>query len=414
VILKARYVVPVEGPCIENGAIAIERGRIAAIGPGQGVGTGGVTDYGDAVICPGFVNAHTHLELSALAGRVPPSRDFVNWLSRLVATLDTEPATRTQAHAAMGLGIAQSIRSGVTLVGDITRWPVWTREVLAASPLRGVSFGEVIAIGSLRHRLAEHLDAASSTDQQTTHMRVGISPHAPYTVEPEGMRACAERARAIDAPLCVHLAETPDEEPFTRRLVGPFEDYLRGLGVWDAEMPCSGKSPVELAQQTGVLGSRTLLAHVNYVNDDEIQRLAASGASVAYCPRTHAAFGHRPHRFRDMLAAGINVCVATDSLVSSPSLSILDELRFLRREHTDVPPQDLLVMGTLRGARALGFSAEFGSLALGKHADLAVIPLEQPNPSSGWASILESTQPPQAVYISGRLQPVVEAEDHAG
>ncbi len=448
-MVKARYVVPVDAPVIENGAVTFERGRITAVGLARTLNSPPVTDYGDAVICPGFVNAHTHLELSMLAGRVPPCGDFVDWLRRLVRALSAEPTTRERIHEAVRKGVTESLRWGVTTVGDITRRPQWTREVLAASPLRGVSFGEVISIGTRRHMLADRLDAAvyagwptcsvprpsgwptfskvgsrfgiadrAPTSKDVGHpderIRAGISPHAPYTVEPDAMRACAERARASNLRLCIHLAESADEELFTRSCEGPFAEHLRELGVWDDAIPAGGCGPVELALRTGLLGKQTVIAHANYVSDADVKRIAASGAAVAYCPRTHGAFEHPPHRFRDMSAAGVNVCVGTDSLASNPSLSILDELRFLRRCRPDLPAEQVMAMGPLRGAYALGFEQETGSLTVGKSADLVVIPLERAgarlesrtstDSAAGWASIFESTQPPQAVYASGELQ----------
>jgi len=402
-IIKARYVVPVDRPAIENGAVVIERGRIAAVGSAKEFPGQPATDYGDAVICPGFVNAHTHLDLSMLVGRIAPGPDFIAWLRHLMAIITAEPATRQRVHQAVRAGVAQSLESGVTMIGDIARTPQWTREVLSASPLRGVSFGEVTAIGTRRQLLSERLDAALAEDWRSEQMKIGISPHASYSVEPAGMRACAEQARKRNAPLCIHLAETADEERFTCTCEGPFADYLRGLGVWDELIPTSGCGPVELAERTGLLGKRTVIAHANYVTDADIKRIAASGASVAYCPRIHRAFEHTSHRFRDMLAAGINVCVGTDSLASNPSLSILDELRFLRRQHADLTADRIIAMGTLHGARALGFANVAGSLTAGKMADLAVIPLDTPNAAAGWDSMFESIQPPIAVYVSGEL-----------
>lgn len=415
-MLKARYVVPIDAPAIENGAVIVERGRITAVGTAREVHGTPVTDYGDAVICPGFVNAHTHLELSLLAGRVPPDLrppqvpDFVDWLRRLVAAVSAGLHTREQTLESVRNGIAQSLSAGVTLVGDIARTPQWTRGVLASSLLRGVSFGEVIAIGSRRHLLAERLDLAASTQWESEpgkpacRWRVGISPHSPYTVEPDAMRACADRARADNVAICVHVAETAEEERFTRDLAGAFTGYLRELGVWDGAIKAAGCGPVELLHAAGLLGRRTVLAHANYVTDEDIGRIAASGSGVAFCPRTHRAFQHPPHRFREMLSAGINVCLGTDSLASSPTLSILDELRFLRREHPDMSADDIIRLGTLHGARALGFDKTAGSLTPGKTADLVVVPLDESAGRCGaWGSMLDSTQPPTAVYIEGTL-----------
>jgi len=403
-MLKGRFVVPVDGPVIENGAVILRNGRIEAVGPATSLYDKPVIDYGDGVICPGFVNAHTHLDLTSLAGRVPPSADFADWLCRLMDNLAAAPPTRERSQQAMLSGIEQSVSAGVTMVGDITRVPQWAREVLAESTLRGVSFGEVIAIGKRRDMLEERLAAAASLEHQTERLREGISPHAPYTVEPDAMRACADRARTLRAPLSIHLAETVDEERFTRSRDGRLATYLQELGVWDERIPVSGCGPVELASKTGLLTERTIVAHANYVTDSDIVRIADSGASVAYCPRTHDAFGHRPHRFRDMIAAGINVCVGTDSLASNPSLSILDELRFLRERHPDIPGGELIAMGTIRGARALGFERVAGSITVGMFADLVVVPLDSSEAHRGWEQILESARQPLATYVDGVLQ----------
>lgn len=399
-LLRARYIVPVDRPPIENGAILIENGRIAAIGTAGELPGPATIDFGDAVLLPGFVNAHTHLELTHLAGEISPSMGFVPWIQTLAGRLIRDSVDPCIARATVEEGVRQSLRSGVTTIGDITRDPDVVRSVLTRSPIRAVSFGEVIGIGSGRDRWPRRLDAAAGAQHATANLVIGISPHAPYTVEPDGLRACAARATNAKAPLCIHTAETPEEERFTRRLEGGLVELLKGAGVWDETMVAGGMSPVQLVDHTGVLTSTTLLAHANYVSDDDIAIIARRGASVAYCPRTHAAFGHAPHRFREMLAAGINVCLGTDSLASNPSLSILDELRFLRQHAGDVPPDRLLCMATRNGAAALGFGQDRGMLAVGEVADLVTVPL--PRAAKSWSSIFEDSAPPIAVYVAGR------------
>lgn len=400
-MLKSRYVVPVDGPVIENGGVVIREGRIAAVGRAADLHASPVIDHGDAVICPGFINAHTHLELTLLAGKIPPSPDFVDWLKRLIGLLAAQPATLENVAEAVNLGIAQSLAAGVTSIGDITRRPAWSRGPLGGSPIRAVSFGEVIAMGRGRIQLRERLEAAASIECQTNRLHIGISPHSPYTVEPDGLRACADRGRRMNAPLCIHLAETAEEALFTQSRSGRFAEFLQEMGIGDEDIPTSGCTPVELCRATGGLGRRTIVAHGNYVSDADIAIIADSGASVAYCPRTHHAFGHPPHPFREMLRAGINVCIGTDSLASNPSLSILDELRFLHERHPDVATHELMAMGTIGGAAALGYADECGSLTVGKAADIVVIPLENGNQ---WDSFLESPQTPSAVYIDGVRQ----------
>lgn len=396
-ILRARHIVPSSSPAIESAAIEIVGGRVRAAGPVREVAGPPEIDYGDAVILPAFVNAHTHLELSDLAGRVPPDCDFMGWLRRLMTHLATPPA-RDALEASVRRGVGESLSHGVLTIADITRYPHWTRGVLAASPLRSVSFGEVIAIGARRKFLSERLDSAARSDVVAETLRIGVSPHAPYTVEPEALRACAARARQSGLPLTVHLLESPDELEFCRSSAGPLAEYLREIGVWDDHIPASGCTPVELMDRTGILGPSTLLAHVNYATGDDMARIASSGASVVYCPRTHAAFGHAPHPFRQMLAAGINVCVGTDSLASNPSLSILDELRFLRRRDPTFSTDELLRMGTTRGAIALGWSDRTPFPRTGAEASFVVVPLAG---RSRWDSIFDNDLPPIAVYNRG-------------
>ena len=413
ITIQARFVVPINGPVIENGAVVIRGDRIADVCPVREAPTENRVDYGDAVILPGFVNAHTHLELTHLAGRVPPSTNFTDWLSRLMDAARDQPPNCENVQSAVRDGIAQSLRAGVTTVGDISRFPDWTRPVLASSPLSSVSFGEVVAIGTRRELLEERLSAALDQRYATDRLDIGVSPHAPYTVEPVGLKECALRARRENAPICIHVAETSEEEQFTLNGSGAFADYLKSLDTWDDSIPISGVRPIELLAGVGLLTRRTLLAHANYVSDRDIEAIAASGASVAFCPRTHHAFGHKPHRFREMLAAGINVCIGTDSLASNPSLSILDELRSLHRTHPDVPVETVLAMGTLNGNVALGRSGATGSLRAGSIADLAVIGLDG-GAKTAWTEVLTGESTPLAVWVGGYRVDVLTGNESAG
>ena len=399
-ILRARYVLAAEP--IENGSVRIENGRIVEVGPAADVEGSPIEDLGDSLLLPGFVNAHTHLELSHLAGRIQPRGDFVDWIGRLAQIIRAEADDPGIARSAVQRGRELSLQAGVAMVGDITRLPAVTRAVLADGPMRVLSFGEVIAIGKLRSRLNERLAAAVEPTSSSPFLEIGISPHAPYTLEPDGLRACVERARAGGLRLCIHLAETADEALFTTRLAGPVRTYLKRHRIWDRRVPCPGRSPVDYAAATGVLGPETVLAHVNYVSDDDIDRIAASGAHVAYCPRTHEAFGHPPHPFRRMLARGVNVCVGTDSLASNPSLSVLAELRHLRNRHPDVSGGLLIEMGTARAARALGMASVVGRIAPGFWADLTVIPLDPTGPADPLNNVLQSDADPLGTCVAGQ------------
>ncbi len=408
-ILRAQYVIPVSGPPIENGVVEVRETRIVDVRrAGEHVRRSETVDCGDVVLMPGFVNAHTHLELTRLAGKVLPVRDesaavaFTDWLRRLVAEMRKIGDNSAAITASVQEGAELSLRAGVTTVGDITRWPRITRPALRLGCLRVVSFGEVMALGALSERLKPQLEAACDLSHNSEWLAAGVSPHAPYTCDRRTLCACRDAAANAAMRLCLHLAETREEEICTLRGAGPLVEFLRSVGVWDDSVKPPGLRPVAYAEEVGLLGPRTVLAHVNYVGDADLKRLARTGVHVAYCPRTHAAFRHAPHRFREMRALGINVCVGTDSLASNPSLSVLEELRYLRRAFDDLDAHDLVAMGTLRGARALGMDDRIGSLDPGKQADLVVVPLEPAGTRDPLENVLRSSVAPTHVYVGGR------------
>ncbi|MCH7702317.1 MAG: amidohydrolase family protein [Planctomycetes bacterium] len=401
-IVRAKFVVPVTGPIIENGAVAVSDGVITDVTSWPASGGHCDHDLGEAVLLPGFVNTHTHLELSHLQGRVDPGIGFVEWLESLgrMVRADDDPAARV---AGVKRGARECIELGVTTVGDITRRPSETRAVLRDGPLRVVSFGEVIAIGPIRTMLNARLQAATQADHVSNHLRIGVSPHSPYTVEPSGFHACRCKADELGLPMTIHVAETPDERLFTSAHDGPLRAFLERVDAWDENVECPSASPVEFLDRIGCLGPRTLLAHVNYVGAEEIQILARSGAHVVYCPRTHAAFGHAPHPYREMRRAGINVCLGTDSLASNPSLSVLDEARMLYAKYPDEGAKSYLEMITLCAARALGWDDVVGSLSPGMAADMTAVRLETDGPDDPLANVLGSDELPVQTFINGTV-----------
>lgn len=354
------------------GAVVAERGCIFAVGESEALTRqyGGdvrqVIDRPDAVLLPGMVNAHTHLELTAI-GPQPYNGDFVGWVAMLRQHWpgDGEPFEKAAseawfAAAAMD-GARQSLAAGVEAVGDITRFDA-VAEARRAAGLGGRSFIELFGMGP-------PWDEASLTRIAESEDVDGFQPHAPYSAGP----AIFDAACAADVPLSCHLAETRDEARFVAQGDGPFLELLKTLGKWSPEFaPRYGRglSPVRW-MEPWLRRSPWLLAHCNDVDDDDIALLAATGASVAYCPIASEYFGHGLgpdggsggigtsgwHRYRDMLDAGVNVCLGTDSIVCQPPgqlqpLGMLPPMRRLfRRDRAD--PKLLLAMATTHGIRAL-------------------------------------------------------------
>lgn len=440
--LRARLVFPADGPVIESGVVRIADERIVELARA----TSPVDlDCGNAAILPGFINAHTHLELSTVRAAGFAGTKFVEWLARVIAARRDQDAA--QVSHAVNRGIDSSLASGTTLVGDIsTSGRSWKE--LIRSPLRAVVFAELLGLKPDRARQTaeaarqflewtnpKHMDgdtvdsAAVVRDAATPvglsdgseiepfqHVRAAsatqrvvpsLSPHAPYSTHPALYGLAANWAERTRVPVCTHLAETQGEIRLLSDRAGPFREFLMSIGAWDEQWMPVGPSPIDYVESSTLLAADWIIAHANYVNDAEIGRLGAHASggptrSVVYCPRTHAYFGHRNHPYVKLLEARVNVCLGTDSLASSPTLSILDEMRFLHRRDRALDSLTLLQMGTLAGARALNRDHVCGSLTPGKFADLAIVRLPDRESTDPYELLWDSTEPVIRTIIGGR------------
>lgn len=384
-VLSADWVLPVEGAPIDGGAVAIEDGRIAAVGRAAELGAG--THYGDAVIVPGFVNAHSHLEYAVYAGFGDGLGDFAEWI-----TLHIQRKARIGWEEYVDIarfGAAQCLASGVTTVGDCS-YSGATAVACADLGLRATVYLEVFgadpALG-LEHfaEIRERVDGFFSE-----RVRPGISPHAPYSVSLDLYRACAE----LGLPVATHLSESPAEISYLTRGEGPWGAY------GDLLVPHPGTTGTRLLADHDLLGETVLAAHCVMVDQEEIDLLAATGTGVAHCPRSNAALGCGVAPLSEFRAAGLRVGVGTDSPASAPSFDFFDELRSVllsaraRAQRPNVlSVGETLELGTLGGARALGLDAQIGSLVPGKRADLAVVSLA--------GSPYEPVEDPAAAVVFG-------------
>jgi 5-methylthioadenosine/S-adenosylhomocysteine deaminase len=369
--IRAGSVHPVTAPPIEDGAVLVDdHGTIAAVGPNSLVPTPPGTralEFPHARLLPGLVNTHTHLELTHLAGK-DAEREFAGWIRTLRALKD---ATTSEAflHSAEQ-GVRDAWAAGVTCVAD-TGSTGASLEALARLGGRGIYFQEVFgpdptkcaaSMAELEQAVARLRRLASS------HLRLGISPHAPYTVSEPLYRAVAEFARRDGLPLAVHLAESRDETALVRDGAGSFAEALRARGIPVKAHHCS---PVQYLVQLGVLQRATgwLCIHCVQVDGPDIESLRDAGVAVAHCPRSNRAHGHGTAPLAAFRRAGLRVGLGTDSVVSVGDSSLWAEAAAAGLEGDDA-----LRMLTLEGARALGLEEKIGSLEVGKQADLAVFP----------------------------------------
>jgi len=373
--LRARHLVPMHGPALENAWLRIDRGRVVALGSGPAEGP--AIDLGEVVVVPGLVNAHTHLEFSGLASPLPGAGGLADWIGRVVALRRSRPAADAgQAEADVRAGLAESNAAGVTALGEIATG-VAPRGYLPGGPRVRV-FREALglsepacsaALAAVRRDLATLVSAG---------LAAGVSPHAPYSVAARLGRLVLDAARRRRLPAAMHLAESPAEAGFVADGTGPFRPLLEGLGAWPAGPP---PHLLPAADWISLLarGPRGLVVHGTFLDDDALARLARhrDRLAVAVCPRTTRLLAGIPPPLARLRAAGIRVAIGTDSRASSPDLSVLAECRELVGAGL-AGPEEALRMATAAGAWALGFERRSGILAPGRPADLAILRPSRP------------------------------------
>ena len=378
----ARWVLPIAQPPVEHGAVVVEQGRIVWVGRADQcvrVDGGHVVELGDAVLMPGLVNAHSHLELTGLRGFLE-GLDFREWL-RTLTIIRRDVLSEGDLHDAARLGIVEALRHGITTLADCTdsALPLTAMRELG---VRGIGYVEVFGpdpaqCSGAMARLQQRVEALRAED--TALVRTGVSPHAPYTVSASLFRATAEYARAERLPMAVHVAESAAEAAFVCDGTGPFAERLRDRGIAVAGQ---ARSPVALLEDTGVLAAQPLLIHVIRADEEDLARIAHHGASIVHCPISNAKLGHGIAPLDRMLAHGIRTGLGTDSVASNDRMHLLDEARQAVLCHairSGVPDSlgahEALSLATHGSAGALGLASEIGTLEPGKAADLAAFPL---------------------------------------
>lgn len=386
-ILTSRFIVPVAAPAFANGAVAIDRDRIVAVGELSGVAESfpqaEVEDFGEAAIMPGLVNVHSHLELTAMRGFADEfDHDFHNWLIKITTTRG-ERLDENEIGLSALAGALEGARGGVTCFGDIARVGTAALRALAAVGLRGTVFQETEF--SPDNRTADHdFEALRAKFEalrasQTALVRIGISPHAPYTVSESLFRLIADYAIRDDVPLTIHASESVMEEDLMLDGSGFFAAIYPKFG-FEFRHPAS--STIEFFERIGVLRAKPLLAHCVRVSDRDIDLIAESDSRIAHCPKSNAKFGHGAAPFERFLSRGIKVGLGSDSMASNNVCDLFEEARFaalLARASAAasrfLQPREMIETATIGGARALGLEDEIGTLAPGKQADLIVVSL---------------------------------------
>lgn len=400
-LYTAEWVLPIALPPIRNGGVLVDNGVIAWVGPLEhapahvllaleargAVGLSSrlvesplvVEELGAAVLMPGLVNAHSHLELTTLRGFLE-GLDFREWLQALTR-IRRDLLTCDDLVDAARVGIAEALRHGITTLADTTdsAAPILAMREMG---VRGIGYLEVFGPDPARcdeamERLQARVDELRIHD--STLVRVGISPHAPYTVSARLFAAATRLSRNEQLPIAIHVAESHSEVMFVTTGTGPFADKLRLRGV--AVGP-QARTPIGLLDMCGVLDVRPLLIHAVHVDETDLARVAAAGATVVHCPTSNAKLGHGIAPLDRMLAHGIVVGLGTDSVASNDRMHLLDEARQATLMHAvrsgrpdSLGAHEALRLATVGGAAALSLADTVGTLETGKAADLTAFPL---------------------------------------
>lgn len=406
--ISSRFVYPVTSAPIEHGAVVVDGERIVAVGMASALvdcfPDARHVDLGDALLLPAAINAHTHLELTALEGAIPEGLGMASWILALMKARGALDAAALRASAEEGA--RRTLASGVAAVGEICSAGQSVRPIVEAG-LRGVVYYELLNGDPAQadETMARGVAQLSRWREEYpgAKVRFGLSLHAPYTVSRPLFERVAAWCRDEGAPLCVHAAESPAETQFLRDRSGPIRDTLyAGIGRPADLEAAPGLKPIPYLAAVGVLGSGTLLAHGVQVDGADLHALASTRTAVAHCPRSNTRLLNGRLPLAAYRAAGVRLALGTDSLASSPSLSVWGEAAYAEALHSEADetptPEEMLRLATLGGADALGLADDLGSLEPGKLAQFACCPLGHSVGESSAATALGDV-------MAGRLEP---------
>ena len=372
VVIRARSVVTMDGPVIDNGAVVVRGSRITEVGPFSQIGRGGadeLIDLGECALLPGLINAHCHLDYTGLRGKISRQRSFTDWIRAINEAKAS--LTRDDYVRSIDDGFAEAAQFGTTTIVNFVADPAvlssiqpprmrtwWLAEM--------IDVRREISVPALRDEMRRAFPTMSNTG-------FGLAPHAPYTASAKLYSDVSAAGAADDLLLSTHLAESREEMEMFRSGSGELFDFMSAIGRPMDD--CGQGTPLALLLQRGVLDENWIVAHLNELADDDLPSLRGSPRfHVAHCPRSHAFFGHAPFQMESLRALGFNVCLGTDSLASNSDLGLFGEMQELSRVHPSLSPVEILAMVTVNPAKALRRANELGKLRPGYVADLIAVP----------------------------------------
>lgn len=347
---------------IRNGFVRVEQGRVVETGVFHQTTPGNIVDHGPGLLMPSFVNAHTHLELSALKGKLSFSGGFGSWVRDLLMLRESMGVDGLVAG--IGTGVDDLVNSGSLVVGDVSTLGIVEPRIKDSS-LSGVFFREYL--GNSLPELAE----IETSDRITS----SYAGHAPHTTSPALFKHLKDACKAAGQIFSVHLAESSDEVEFITTGKGLWADFLNEMAVDYASWGLPFKSPVAYLDSLGLLDEHTLAVHLIRADKQDIRILKQRRVPVCICLRSNQNLHKTLPDLESMIDEGLLICFGTDSLASTASLSIPDEMGYLAEAFPQIPAKEMIRMATINGAKALGLGKVFGSLEPRKMASMVYIPV---------------------------------------
>ncbi len=373
IVHRAKWVVADPWTIIQDGFVKAENGKISEIGRGMIPRGCPVKDYGHGTLMPAVINAHTHLELCALRGKVSCQNSFQAWVVNLLQERE-KADPNTLIKSALN-GIMTLKESGCVATGEISTLGL-TRNVFFESKMCGIWFKEFLGDCKKEKKQTDPFYLAEESKAAVENAALSLAVHGPHTTGPELICEICKRAGKINRPYSLHLAESEDEVEFITTGKGPWADFLTSRNIKFSEWGVPARSPVSYLFKIGALNGNTLAVHLLRADDEDLKMLSRKGVRVCLCPRSnHNLFGILPD-IKTMLDVGLTPCLGTDSLASVETLSIFDEMSFVRNVYPELSSTDILAMATIFGARVLGIESYVGSLFPGKKAAMVFLPVD--------------------------------------
>lgn len=367
IIHRAKWVVPVTSPIIEDGAIAVFHDKIVAVGASKDIFSrfhGKIMDHGSAILCPGLVNCHTHLELSVLHMRLSPTGSFTRWVTNMLEA--AQNISEQDKKEAIKKTLAELKNNGTIALGDVgnTITPV---SFLSASSINSLFFHEIICLKEQDKPDITGLYQRLTTLQNDT-VSATITPHACYSVFPQLIIDIKQICKQNKKPFSIHVAESEEEMEFLATGKGPMQTFLEKRGKWPLEFEIPKTSPIRYLHKLGVLDTNTICIHCVHLDEEDLAILSSSGATACLCPRSNLFLGSGIPPVSKLVAQNIPFALGTDSLASNDKLSIFAEMASLARLAPEIPSEMIFEAATMGGAKALKLHDRIGSLEPNKKA----------------------------------------------